>query len=313
MKVLVTGGAGYIGSVLTNFLAKLDYNVTVLDNFFFKQEYIKSRLLRENINIVHGDVRDDKLLYDLIKKNDVIIPLAALVGAPLCDKYPIDAVKINQESVYTLKNMLSKEQVVIFPVSNSGYGIGKKNEVCTEASELNPISLYGRTKVAAEQIIMDRENSIALRLATVFGISPRMRIDLLVNNFVYESVTKKKLKIFEGNFKRNYVHVQDVANVFLFMVKNISKQKNNVFNFGLEDANLSKLELAHKIKKYIPDLVIEESEFEKDPDKRDYIISNQKILKSGFVFDKNLDDGIQELIIGFSSNIDISSNVNSIS
>lgn len=298
MKILVTGGAGYIGSVLTNFLAKLDHDVTVFDNFFFKQEHIKSRLLRNNINIIHGDVRDEKLLFDVVKKNDVIIPLACLVGAPLCDLYPEEALHINEKSIKSLTNILSKQQIVIFPVSNSGYGIGKKNELCTEMSKLNPISLYGKTKVRAEEIIMDRENSIALRLATVFGMSPRMRVDLLVNNFVYQSLLTKNLKIFEGNFKRNYVHIEDVVNVFIYMINNFNKHKNNVFNFGLEDANLSKLELANKIKVYIKDLIIEESEFGKDPDKRDYIVSNKKILSTGFNFKKSLDNGIQELIKG---------------
>lgn len=298
MKILVTGGAGYIGSVLTNFLAKLDHNVTIFDNFFFKQEHIKPRLLRNNINIIHGDVRDEKLLFDVVKKNDVIIPLACLVGAPLCDLYPEEAVHINEKSIKSLTNILSKRQIVIFPVSNSGYGIGKKNELCTETSKLNPISLYGKTKVHAEEIIMSRENSIALRLATVFGMSPRMRVDLLVNNFVYQSLLTKNLKIFEGNFKRNYVHIEDVANVFIFMINNFNKHKNNVFNFGLEEANLSKLELANKIKTYINDLIIQESEFDKDPDKRDYIVSNKKILSTGFNFKKSLDNGIQELISG---------------
>jgi nucleoside-diphosphate-sugar epimerase len=298
LKILVTGGAGYIGSVLTNFLAKLGHDVTIFDNFFFKQEHIKSRLLRNNINIIHGDVRDEKLLFDVVKKNDVIIPLACLVGAPLCDLYPEEAVHINEKSIKSLTNILSKQQIVIFPVSNSGYGIGKKNELCTETSKLNPISLYGKTKVHAEEIIMSRENSIALRLATVFGMSPRMRVDLLVNNFVYQSLLTKNLKIFEGNFKRNYVHIEDVANVFIFMINNFNKHKNNVFNFGLEEANLSKLELANKIKTYINDLIIQESEFDKDPDKRDYIVSNKKILSTGFNFKKSLDNGIQELISG---------------
>ena len=298
MNILVTGGAGYIGSVLTNFLTKLDYNVTVLDNFFFKQEHIKSSLLRNNINIIQGDVRDEKLLFDVVKKNDVIIPLACLVGAPLCDLYPDEAIQVNQKSINNLTNMLSKQQIVIFPVSNSGYGVGKKNELCTETSNLNPISLYGKTKVYAEEMIMSRENSIALRLATVFGMSPRMRVDLLVNNFVYQSLLTKHLKIFEGNFKRNYVHIEDVVNVFIFMITNFSKYKNNVFNFGLEEANLSKLELANKIQTYIKDLIIQESEFDKDPDKRDYIVSNKKILSTGFKFKKSLDDGIIELISG---------------
>ncbi len=310
MKILVTGGAGYIGSVLTNFLAKLNHSVTVLDNFFFKQEFIKSRLFSNNIKIIHGDVRDDKLLADAVKRNDVIIPLACLVGAPLCDLYPEEALQVNEKSIKNLIKILSKQQIVIFPVSNSGYGIGKKNELCTEMSKLNPISLYGKTKVRAEEIIMGRENSIALRLATVFGMSPRMRVDLLVNNFVYQSLLTKNLKIFEGNFKRNYVHIEDVVNVFIYMINNFDKYKNNVFNFGLEDANLSKLELANKIKVYIKDLIIEESEFGKDPDKRDYIVSNKKILSTGFNFKKSLDNGIQELIKGLlKKNTVISKNV----
>jgi nucleoside-diphosphate-sugar epimerase len=310
LKILVTGGAGYIGSVLTNFLAKLNHSVTVLDNFFFKQEFIKSRLFSNNIKIIHGDVRDDKLLADAVKRNDVIIPLACLVGAPLCDLYPEEALQVNEKSIKNLIKILSKQQIVIFPVSNSGYGIGKKNELCTEMSKLNPISLYGKTKVRAEEIIMGRENSIALRLATVFGMSPRMRVDLLVNNFVYQSLLTKNLKIFEGNFKRNYVHIEDVVNVFIYMINNFDKYKNNVFNFGLEDANLSKLELANKIKVYIKDLIIEESEFGKDPDKRDYIVSNKKILSTGFNFKKSLDNGIQELIKGLlKKNTVISKNV----
>jgi nucleoside-diphosphate-sugar epimerase len=310
LKILITGGAGYIGSVLTNFLAKFNHSVTVLDNFFFKQEFIKSRLISNNIKIIHGDVRDEKLLADVVKRNDVIIPLACLVGAPLCDLYPEEALQVNEKSIKNLIKILSKQQIVIFPVSNSGYGIGKKNQLCTEISRLNPISLYGKTKVRAEKIIMSRENSIALRLATVFGMSPRMRVDLLVNNFVYQSLLTKNLKIFEGHFKRNYVHIEDVVNVFIFMINNFNKHKNNVFNFGLEDANLSKLELANKIKIYIKDLVIEESEFGKDPDKRDYIVSNKKILSTGFNFKKSLDNGIQELIKGLlKKNTIISKNV----
>jgi nucleoside-diphosphate-sugar epimerase len=228
----------------------------------------------------------------------------------LCDLYPEEALQVNEKSIKNLIKILSKQQIVIFPVSNSGYGIGKKNELCTEMSKLNPISLYGKTKVRAEEIIMGRENSIALRLATVFGMSPRMRVDLLVNNFVYQSLLTKNLKIFEGNFKRNYVHIEDVVNVFIYMINNFDKYKNNVFNFGLEDANLSKLELANKIKVYIKDLIIEESEFGKDPDKRDYIVSNKKILSTGFNFKKSLDNGIQELIKGLlKKNTVISKNV----
>ena len=229
-------------------------------------------------------------------KSDIIIPLAALVGAPLCDIKPKEAKEVNLNSMFLLKSILSKNQRVILPVSNSGYGIGKSGEFCTEESPLNPISLYGQTKVQSESIIMERENSISFRLATVFGMSPRMRIDLLVNYFVNKALTEKKIQIFEGHFKRNYVHIKDVANVFLFTIKNFEKMKSNTYNFGLEDANFSKIELAEKIKKYINNFEIQISEFGKDPDKRDYIVSNKKILSTGYKFLEDLDSGIQELI-----------------
>ena len=297
-KVLITGGAGYLGSVLTEVLLEKGYQVTVLDNLIYKQTSVAPFTYHSRFKFVFGDVTDESVLKPLVESHDVIIPLACLVGAPLCDLYQEEAIHVNQKSIKNLTNILSKQQIVIFPVSNSGYGIGKKNELCTETSKLNPISLYGKTKVQAEEIIMSRENSIALRLATVFGMSPRMRVDLLVNNFVYQSLLTKNLKIFEGNFKRNYVHIEDVANVFIFMINNFNKHKNNVFNFGLEEANLSKLELANIIKTYINDLIIQESEFDKDPDKRDYIVSNKKILSTGFNFKKSLDNGILELISG---------------
>lgn len=224
--------------------------------------------------------------------------MAALVGAPLCSLKPIDAVLVNEKSIEFMSQKLSNLQRVIMPVSNSGYGIGKPNEVCTEETPLKPISLYGKSKVAAEKIIMQRENSISLRLATVFGMSPRMRLDLLVNYFVYEALKEKKLTIFEGQFKRNYVHIKDVVNVFLFAIKNFDHLKSNIFNFGLENANLSKLELAIKIKNYIKDFIFTESKEGKDPDKRNYIVSNKKILSSGYKFKFDLDLGIQELIKG---------------
>ncbi len=296
MNVLITGGAGYIGSVLVPILLKKKFNVTVLDNFLFKQNSIQK--LEQNINfkIVKGDVRDQKIVKELLSKADLIIPLAALVGAPLCDKFPKDAKEVNLESISFLNSKLSKEQYVILPVSNSGYGIGKPGEFCTEKSPLNPISLYGRTKVQSETIIMERENSVSFRLATVFGMSPRMRIDLLVNYFVNKAITEKKIEIFEGNFKRNYVHIKDVANVFNFTIDNFDKMKSNTFNFGLENANFSKIELAEKIKVYVKDFEIIISETGTDPDKRDYIVSNKKILETGYEFENDLDHGIKELI-----------------
>ena len=296
MNILVTGGAGYIGSVLVQILLKNNFNVTVLDNFLFKQKSLNQIKKNRHLNIVEGDVRDESIIKDLVTKSDIIIPLAALVGAPLCDIKPKEAKEVNLDSMFLLKSILSKNQRVILPVSNSGYGIGKSGEFCTEESPLNPISLYGQTKVQSESIIMERENSISFRLATVFGMSPRMRIDLLVNYFVNKALTEKKIQIFEGHFKRNYVHIKDVANVFLFTIKNFEKMKSNTFNFGLEDANFSKIELAEKIKKYINNFEIQISEFGKDPDKRDYIVSNKKILSTGYKFLEDLDSGIQELI-----------------
>ena len=296
MNILVTGGAGYIGSVLVQILLKNNFNVTVLDNFLFKQKSLNQIKKNRQLNIVEGDVRDESIIKDLVTKSDIIIPLAALVGAPLCDIKPKEAKEVNLDSMFLLKSILSKNQRVILPVSNSGYGIGKSGEFCTEESPLNPISLYGQTKVQSESIIMERENSISFRLATVFGMSPRMRIDLLVNYFVNKALTEKKIQIFEGHFKRNYVHIKDVANVFLFTIKNFEKMKSNTFNFGLEDANFSKIELAEKIKKYINNFEIQISEFGKDPDKRDYIVSNKKILSTGYKFLEDLDSGIQELI-----------------
>jgi len=298
MNILVTGGAGYIGSLLVPELINLNYNVTVLDNFMFKQNSLINIDKKKNFKLIVGDVRDNFLIKDIVKKFDVIIPLAALVGAPLCDLKPTDAVLINEKSIEFMSKELSNLQRVIMPVSNSGYGIGNPNEVCTEETPLNPISLYGRSKVAAEKIIMQRENSISFRLATVFGMSPRMRLDLLVNYFVHEALRAKKLTIFESHFKRNYVHIKDVVNVFLFAIQNFERLKSNTFNFGLENANLSKLELAMKIKNYIKDFIFLESKDGKDPDKRNYIVSNKKILSSGYNFKFDLDLGIQELIKG---------------
>jgi len=297
MNVLVTGGAGFIGSVLVPTLLIRKFTVTVLDNFLFKQKSIQNVHQNKNLKIINGDVRDKKLIKKLLAKADLIIPLAALVGAPLCEKYPKDAKEVNLESIKFLNSQLSKDQKVILPVSNSGYGIGKPGEFCTEDSPLNPISLYGITKVKSESIIMERENSVSFRLATVFGMSPRMRIDLLVNYFVNKALTEKKIEIFEGHFKRNYVHIQDVAKVFNFTIDNFNKMKGNTYNFGLEDANFSKIELAQKIKFYIKNFKIIISENGSDPDKRDYIVSNKKILKTGYKFDHDLDSGIKELII----------------
>lgn len=296
MNILVTGGSGYIGSLLTIELIKLGHHVTVVDNLMFKQNSLGEINNKKNFKLIVGDVRDHSLMKSIVKNFDIIIPLAALVGAPICDLRPTETVEINEESIKFMSKLLSNSQMVIMPVSNSGYGIGKPNEICTEETALNPISLYGRSKVAAEKIIMQRENSICFRLATVFGMSPRMRLDLLVNYFVNEALKSKKLTIFEGHFRRNYVHIKDVISVFLFAIKNFENLKSNIFNFGLEDANLSKLQLAKKIQEYIKDFVFVESKEGKDPDKRNYIVSNKKILSMGYKFKFDLDLGIQELI-----------------
>ena len=296
MKILITGGAGYLGSAIVPRLINKNYNVTVLDNLYFKQFTLHDMFKCENFEFIFEDVRNFKIVNDIAKKFDVVIPLAGLVGAPLCDLHPIDAVKINQTAVEELCNTLPKETKLIIPVTNSGYGISKPDEICTEDTKLNPISIYGKTKVAAEKVTMDRGNAISFRLATVFGVTSRMRTDLLVNNFVLEAVKKKYLKIFEGHFMRNYIHVQDVARVMLYAIENFDKLKNNSYNFGLEDANLSKIQLANFIKKYVPDLVIEESKHGRDPDQRNYTVSNKKIIATGFKFEYSLDLGVRELI-----------------
>ena len=300
MKILITGGAGYIGSVLTPRLLDFGYTVHVLDNFFYKQNNLLECCKFDTFEIINGDCRDNKLIKNIISYYDLIIPLAALVGAPLCDKDKVGAKTINQDAIELLCSLLSKNQKIIMPVSNSGYGIGAKDKFCDESSPLNPISLYGVTKVKAESMVLERKNSLTFRLATVFGLSPRMRLDLLVNDFVYKAVNDRSIVIFEGHFKRNYIHIQDVVNAFIHAIDNFESMRSNAFNVGLDDANLSKIELAIKIKKHLPNFVFFESEIGEDPDKRDYIVSNEKIKKTGFTPKWSLDSGIKELIKGYS-------------
>lgn len=300
-KILITGGAGYLGSVIVNKLLQQNKKVTVLDNFYFNQFSLADACKYQNFDLIVGDCTDENLIKSIINQFDCIIPLAAIVGAPLSEKIPKLTKEINETAIKMLCNLMSKNQKMIMPVTNSGYGSGKQEEIYTETSPLNPISTYGITKVNAEKIALERQNCITFRLATVFGMSPRMRLDLLVNNFVYLALKEKKLSIFEGHFKRNYIHIQDVADVFIFALENFEKMKSNIFNFGLEDANLSKLELAKKIKKHLPNLEILEDKVRKDPDKRNYIVSNQKILKTGFKMKWTLDMGIVELIKGIRS------------
>jgi nucleoside-diphosphate-sugar epimerase len=296
MKILVTGGAGYIGSVLVPSLLKEGYEVVVLDNVMYGQSPLLDCCHDNNLSIVRGDARDENILQKCLKDVDYIFPLAALVGAPLCDRDKLAAVSTNRDAVASLARLSSKSQRIIIPTTNSGYGIGTKGIRCTEETPLQPVSLYGTTKVEAEKIVLERKNAVSLRLATVFGVSPRMRIDLLVNDFTYRAIKDRFVVIFEGHFKRNYIHIRDVARAFMHTVKNFEKMKNEPYNVGLSDANLSKLELCAKIKEQIPDFIYLEAPVGEDPDKRDYIVSNEKIEKTGFKTEYKLEFGIQELI-----------------
>ena len=299
MKILVTGGAGYIGSVLVPILVRKGYFVTVLDNFAFGQSTLLDLCHNKKFEIINGDVRDDVTVKTALKGADFIIPLAALVGAPLCDKKPKLAIEVNQKAIKSLCKFMSKDQHIIMPVSNSGYGIGSSEKFCTEDSPLNPISLYGRTKVEAEKYVLDRDKSLTFRLATVFGMSPRMRTDLLVNDFVYRATKDRTLVIFEGHFKRNYIHIQDVCRVFLHAIQNFQSMKGRPYNVGLENANLSKIELAKIIQKHIQNFIYVEAEIGEDPDKRDYVVSNKRLFETGFSTKWTIDDGIIELIKGY--------------
>lgn len=295
-NILVTGGAGYLGSVLVKQLLKAGNQVSVLDNFMFGQNSLLDCCYYDRFNVVCGDARDKALLQELVRDKDIIIPLAALVGAPLCNRDRIGTETTNTGAIKTLAEILSKKQRIIIPTTNSGYGIGQKGTYCTEETPLKPVSFYGKTKVDAERIVLDRGNSISLRLATVFGASPRMRIDLLVNDFTYRAVNDRFIVLFEGHFKRNYIHIRDVSKVFIHSINNFEDMKDEPYNVGLSDANLSKLELCAKIKKQIPDFTFPEAPVGEDPDKRDYIVSNEKIEKTGFKPDYSMEMGIAELI-----------------
>ncbi|MGO8866479.1 MAG: NAD-dependent epimerase/dehydratase family protein [Alphaproteobacteria bacterium] len=299
MQVLVTGGAGYLGSVLVPELLAAGHKVTVLDNFMYRQNSLAQVCHLANFEVVAGDARQAQVLRPLVERADLVIPLAALVGAPLCEKDPLAATSTNRDAVATLVKMLSGEQRVILPTTNSGYGVGEKHKRCTEESPLRPVSLYGRDKVAAEELALAHGNAVSLRLATVFGMSPRMRIDLLVNDFVYRAVHDRSVVLFEGHFRRNYLHIRDVARAFLHAIDKFETMKGEPYNVGLSDANLSKLELCERIKLQIPEFAFLEAAVGKDPDKRDYIVSNAKIERTGFKPVFSLDDGIRELIKGY--------------
>jgi len=295
-RVLVTGGSGYLGSVLVGYLLGRGYSVTVLDNLLYGQSSLLQYCTQPNFEFVKGDVRDESLVRELLKLHEVILPLAAIVGAKACDRDPHMAQSVNLNAIVLFNRLRSSNQKVIFPCTNSGYGTKSGDLYCTEETALEPISLYGETKVKAEQELLSRPNAISLRLATVFGPSPRMRLDLLVNDFVYRAVSDGFLVIYEKDFKRNYVHIEDVAECFCFCLEHFDEMKGEAYNIGLNDANLSKEELALKIKEHVPSLYIHFAEVGSDPDRRNYIVSNTKINRKGFVARRSLAEGIQQLV-----------------
>jgi nucleoside-diphosphate-sugar epimerase len=296
MKILITGGAGYLGSVITEKMLKAGHSVTSIDNLSFKQLSPLQFTSNPNYNFIYGDVRNVDFLKHQVGLHDVIIPLAAIVGFPACKADPKLAWEVNYTQIETILDSIGDEHIILYPNTNSGYGIGEGQTECTEESPLNPISVYGESKCAAEKLLLECSSAICFRLATVFGTSTRMRTDLLVNEFVYKAMTDKYITVFEKHFKRNFIHIQDVANVFLWALDNYETMKHNVYNVGLSNANLSKQELLEKIQQYIPDFAISYSDFYEDPDKRDYIVSNAKIEKTGWNPQYSLDDGIKELL-----------------
>ena len=299
-KVLLTGGSGYLGNVLTGHLLNEGYQVTCVDNLMYKQNSLFNFVSNPDFDFVYGDCRDKKLLEKIVSNKDVIIPLAAIVGMSACKMKPDEAKQINYEAIVELNKIRSKNQKLIFPTTNSGYGTKSGDVYCTEETPLEPISLYGQTKANAEKYLLENEkDAVTLRLATVFGISPRMRTDLLVNNFVLRALADGYVVLYEANFKRNYIHIKDVARCFQHCIENFSSMKNQTYNLGLEEANLSKLEMAEKIKEYFPKFEVVCKDIGEDLDKRNYIVSNKKIMSTGFKALFSLDDGIQELIKGY--------------
>lgn len=299
MKIFVTGGAGYVGSILTEKFLTFGDEVTVVDNFMYGQASLAHLCMQSGLKIVRGDARDMRVVVPLVAKADVVIPLAAIVGAPACDADMTAAHSTNLQAVVDLLNMMSAEQRMVIPITNSGYGVGEPGVECTEDSPLRPVSAYGQIKVMAEEMVLERGNAVSLRLATVFGMSPRMRLDLLVNDFVWRAVTDRAVVLFEAGFKRNYVHVRDVARAFVHVLDHWDDMRDKVFNVGMSDANLSKRELCERIKQVVPEFRFLEAEVGSDPDKRDYVVSNARIEKTGWHPRWSLDDGIRELVKGY--------------
>ncbi len=298
-NILVTGGAGYLGSTMVPDLLAAGHKVIVLDNFMFKQSSLNHVCAHPEFSVVKGDIRMEQTVAPLLKKADIVIPLAALVGAPLCNLDPIGATTINHDAITLMLKLMSREQIVLMPTTNSAYGTGDENHFCTEDSPLRPISQYAKEKVKIEQELMQRENAISFRLATVFGMSPRMRIDLLVNDFTYRAVHDRFVVLFESSFKRNYVHVRDVSRAFQHAITNFDSMKGQIYNVGLSEANISKKELCEAIKKQISDFTFVDAPVGKDPDQRNYIVSNAKIEGTGYKTAVSLEMGITELIKGF--------------
>jgi nucleoside-diphosphate-sugar epimerase len=300
MKILITGGAGYLGSVITGKMLSEGHEVVVLDKLIFNQVSLLSYTSNPKFKFIHGDVRNETLLERLCNECDVIIPLAAIVGFPACASEPELAKEINfKQIVNIVKYCNGKNKKILYPNTNSGYGLGIGQIECDEDSPLTPISVYGQTKCEAENFLRTSTDAIVFRLATVFGVSPRMRTDLLVNDFTYKAITDKYIVVFEKSFKRNFIHIQDVANVFLFMLNNYEKYKGDVFNVGLSDANLSKQELLEKIQTHVKNFAVSYNDFYEDPDKRNYIVSNTKVESTGWKPEWNLDRGIEELIMAY--------------
>jgi nucleoside-diphosphate-sugar epimerase len=299
MKILVTGGAGYLGSILCEHLLAAAHEVTALDNLMYSQHSLFHLCAHPRFEFVFGDARDERLMQKLVKEADVLIPLAAVVGAPACDRDPWLARSVNLEAVQLLNRLRSARQLVLYPNTNSGYGVTSGATECTEDTPLDPISHYGRTKVEAEAELLASPGAVTLRLATVFGMSPRMRLDLLVNHFVYAAVTERYLVIFEKDFKRNFVHVRDVADCFLHCVQHPDRMAGRPFNVGLDSANLSKADLARLIQQFVPNFYVHFAEVGTDPDKRNYIVSNQRLREAGFEARRSLEDGIVELLRGY--------------
>jgi nucleoside-diphosphate-sugar epimerase len=300
MKILITGGAGYLGSVITKRMLDEGHEVVVLDKLLFNQTSLLAYTYTSKFKFIYGDVRNEELLEKLCDEADVIIPLAAIVGFPACAADPQLANEINFKQIFNIvKFTKGKDKKILYPNTNSGYGIGVGQTECTEESPLNPISVYGNTKCAAENFLRANTDAIIFRLATVFGVSTRMRTDLLVNDFVYKAITDKYIVVFEKTFKRNFIHIRDVANAFVFMLDRYDIHKGEVFNVGLSDANLNKQELLEKIQTHVPDFAVSYNDFYEDPDKRDYIVSNKKIEDTGWRTTWDLDKGIRELIMAY--------------